>query len=130
MAARKSTKAPAKKKTASKKAPAKKKAAAKEKAPAARKASAGKKAPKAPAESKETGVRAKDVNLGHVFTLRPRVNTTFRQPDFLRARELLVDESYASLPEAARAVAEKALELTHDGPQGRGRKGSKGKRGL
>lgn len=81
----------------------------------------------APASKKKGTVTAKDVNLGHVFALRPRVRTSFRQPDFLRARELLEDESYENTGVAARAVAEKALELTHDGPQaGRGKK----KRGL
>jgi hypothetical protein len=54
-------------------------------------------------------VRAADVNLGHVFALRPKVNTSFPKAQFLRARRELVDECYASLDEAARAVAEKAL---------------------
>jgi hypothetical protein len=60
------------------------------------------------------------VNLGHVFSLRPRVSKTFRQADFLTARQLLQDEDYANIEEAARAVAEKALRLTHDGPPKRG----------
>jgi hypothetical protein len=60
------------------------------------------------------------VNLGHIFALRPRVETSFRQADFRAARQLLEDEAYASIEEAARAVAEKALELTHAGPVGGG----------
>jgi hypothetical protein len=128
MAARKSAKAPAAKKKAvsPKAAPAaKKKAVSPKAAPAAKKKPTA--SPKAaPAAEEKTSVVAKDVNLGHVFALRPRISTSFRQPDFLRARELLVEESYASVAEAARAVAEKALELTHDGPQGRGKKGRRG----
>ena len=73
------------------------------------------------AEKKPEGkVSSMSVNLGHVFSLRPRVSKTFRQADFLTARQLLQDEDYASIEEAARAVAEKALKLTHDGPPKRG----------
>ena len=60
------------------------------------------------------------VNLGHVFSLRPRVSTTFRKADFLTARHLLQDETYQNVEEAARAVAEKALAMTHEGPPKRG----------
>jgi hypothetical protein len=125
MPARKTTKKPAEKKAA-----ARKKATAKPKAPSAKaEAAAPPKAADATPKTRKKGtVAAKDVNLGHVFALRPRVNTSFRQPDFLRARELLEDESYETTSAAARAVAEKALELTHDGPTG-GR-GKKAKRGL
>ena len=56
-----------------------------------------------------------DVNLGHVFALRPRVQTSFKPGDFAQAKERLREESYADLPAAARAVAEKALEMTHEG---------------
>ena len=59
---------------------------------------------------------AADVNLGHVFALRPRVTTSFRQEHFRNAKARLRDESYATIEEAARAVAETALEITHDGP--------------
>jgi hypothetical protein len=65
-------------------------------------------------------VSSMSVNLGHVFSLRPRVSKTFRQADFLTARQLLQDEDYANIEEAARAVAEKALDLTHKGPPKRG----------
>jgi hypothetical protein len=68
----------------------------------------------------EGKVSSMSVNLGHVFSLRPRVRKTFRQADFLTARQLLQDEDYANIEEAARAVAEKALRLTHDGPPKRG----------
>ena len=56
------------------------------------------------------------VNLGHIFALRPRVNTAFPPGDLNTAKHFLRDESYASIDEAARAVANKALELTHKGP--------------
>jgi hypothetical protein len=121
-------KAPAKK-TAAKKAPAKKAAAKKaaaKKAPAAK--AAAKKAPAAkPAEAKtpekkKSGVSSLDVNMGHVFGLRPRLPTSFRPGDFQEARHLLEAESFKDIHAAARAVAEKALELTHDGViPGRGR---------
>ena len=118
MPARKSAKKPTRKKAARPK-----RAASEEKD-----ATAGDDAPDASAKSAKPGsVTAKDVNLGHVFALRPRVRTSFRQPDFLRARELLSEESWESVPEAARAVAEKALELTHEGPSaGRGKKSKRG----
>ena len=86
--------------------------------------SSGKAAPAkaAPAKAaKPAGkVAASDVNLGHVFALRPRVSTTFKQSDFLTARHLLQDESWDSVPEAARAVAEKALALTNEAKSKRG----------
>ena len=65
------------------------------------------------AEPKKKGsVSSLVVNMGQVFALRPRVPKSFRQADFLTARDLLRDEGYASIEEAARAVVEKALELT------------------
>jgi hypothetical protein len=84
-------------KKASKKAPAKK--------------SGAKKAAQKPAAAT---ISSLSVNMGHVFALRPRTNSSFRPGDFMTAKHQLQDESYASLPEAARAVAERALELTHD----------------
>ena len=68
----------------------------------------------------EEKVSSMSVNLGHLFSLRPRVSKTFRQADFLTARQLLQDEEYANIEDAARAVAEKALDLTHKGPPKRG----------
>jgi hypothetical protein len=58
------------------------------------------------------------VNRGHLFALRPRVSAAFRQEDFIAARRLLEGEAYASLEEAARAVAERALSLSND-PKGK-----------
>jgi hypothetical protein len=128
-------KAPAKKAPA-KKAPAKKALA--KKAPA--KATAKKAVPqqavapsKAESESKATpakkgaGFSSNDVNMGQIFALRPRVSTSFRQDDFRTARHQLAEESFKDASEAARAVAEKALELSHDGviPGRKKRRGSR-----
>jgi len=119
-------------KAASRKTGAKKTA---KKAPkkAAKKAAAGKPKPKqasakeAPTKKKtaasraasksQPGVSSAQVSMGHVFSLRPRVATSFRPDDFRRARQLLAEESYPDVLKAARAVVEKALELTHEGPQ-------------
>jgi hypothetical protein len=92
-----------------------KEAGARKRAPASKSAQARKTQKKPKAE-----VSSLSVNLGHVFSLRPRVSKTFRQADFLTARQLLQDESYASIEEAARAVVEKALDLTRKGPPKRG----------
>jgi len=43
------------------------------------------------------------------------VNTSYRQADFMAAKQLLQNEAYANVQEAARAVVERALELTHKG---------------
>jgi DNA replication initiation complex subunit (GINS family) len=101
------------------------KSAAKSK-PAA-KAGAEKSAPTSqPAKTEKAKKKAKGkvssmkVNVGHILSLRPRVSPSFRQADFLTARHLLQDEAYANIEEAARAVAEKALEMTHEGPSKRG----------
>ena len=131
MAAKKSAKqATAKKTGPKKKTGGQRKAAAKETATGSKpagKAGPAKSAPKpksAEAEQAEKKPEAKvsslSVNLGQVFSLRPRVSKTFRQADFLTARLLLQDEDYADIEEAARAVAEKALDLTHKGPPKRG----------
>lgn len=58
------------------------------------------------------------VNRSHLFALRPRVSAAFRQEDFMAARRLLEGETYASIEEAARAVAERALSLSND-PKGK-----------
>jgi hypothetical protein len=60
------------------------------------------------------------VHRAHVFALRPRVSAAFREEDFLAAKRLLEDEAYASLEEAARAVAERALSLSNDPKRRRG----------
>ena len=123
--ARKSTAKPAAgrtPKTTKKKAPERgRKAAPPKTAAAAAPPESPSPAPSEPASKPAGKVTAADVNLGHVFALRPRVSTTFKQADFLTARHLLQDESWSSIPEAARAVAEKALSLTTD---------AKGKRGF
>ena len=110
-------KAPAAKKAAPKKAPAAKKAAPK-KAPAAKKAApkkepVAKKAPAKPAPAERSGFSSLDVNMGHIFALRPRIETSFRPDDFRTARQQLEDESFKNANEAAQAVVEKALEFTH-----------------
>jgi len=74
---------------------------------------ARKKTSKAPASGKATSAQ---VNLGHVLALRPKVSTSFPQAEFLKARRELAEESYGSIDEAARAVAEKALAATNRKP--------------
>jgi hypothetical protein len=104
MAARKS----GKKATSRKKSTSRRKAASEagsKKAPAATKGATA---------SKEKRVSSTAVNLGHVFALRPRVSSAFRQEDFLAARRLLEGEEYATIEEAARAVVERALSMTND----------------
>jgi hypothetical protein len=61
-------------------------------------------------------VTVQDVNLGHIFALRPRVQGGFNPEAFRDARRALAEEKYASLADAARAVAEKAVELSNAGP--------------
>jgi len=70
--------------------------------------------PTAPATTPESegAFSALDVNLGHVFRLRPRVNTSFRQNDFLEARRTLAEKRFPSLEEAARTIADEALSRT------------------
>lgn len=101
--------------------PAAKKASPKKKTDAAKSAPASRSAKTAKAKKQAT-VSSIKVNLAHVLALRPRVSPSFRQADFLTARQLLQDEAYASIEEAARAVAEKALSMTHEGPSKRGPK--------
>jgi hypothetical protein len=60
---------------------------------------------------------AADVHMGHVFALRPRVNTSFNPESFREAKRQLADERYESLEEAARAVAEKATTIRQGGPE-------------
>ena len=90
------------------------------KARTARKASSAAKAPAKKAGSaaaKDGGASAEAVNLGHVFALRPRVSTAFPQAEFLKARRELAGETYESIEEAARAVAEKALAAANRKPE-------------
>jgi hypothetical protein len=124
---------PAARKAAAKKTAPKKKSAAKSAGAAGKSAPRRRSAvkPKAkgdaqPAKAAPAKKKAKEevssmsVNLGHVFSLRPRVSASFRQADFLTARHLLQDESYESIEAAARAVVEKALAMTREGPSKRG----------
>jgi len=86
---------------------------------------ASKAAAKPAAEKKSAGkpaVSSLTVNMSHVFALRPRAITSFKAGDFSTAKHQLQDEFYADIHAAAKAVVEKALELTHGSPK-RGRKG-------
>jgi len=144
-AAKKAAARPAAKKAPAKKAPAKK-AGAKKAGAGAKKASGKKASPKksvekpasgapaAPAEPKAASTPTKagaftaaDVHMGHIFSLRPRVTTAFRPEDLRTAKHTLGEETFESAAEAARAVADKALELLHDGP-GRTKKGTRASR--
>ena len=99
------------KKASVKKNAAPKKAAPAKKAAAKRTASENEK-PTAKKSSSGGSVSSSDVNLGHVFALKPRANTSFRPNDFMAAKRALSDERYESVQEAARAVADEALGLT------------------
>lgn len=102
--------------------------AAKKKAPAVRPGpKAGRhSSPQAPPEPAPTptdpvatpgpSVSAQQVNLGHIFALRPRVRTGFSPEAFRDAVRALADEKYPTLQDAARAVAGKAIELSNAAP--------------
>jgi len=62
-------------------------------------------------------VSVADVHMGHVFSLRPRVHTSFNPESFREAKRQLAETPFASLEEAARAVAEKASEISRGGPE-------------
>lgn len=89
-----------------------------------------KKTPKPAAAAKSVGKKSAGkkgasslaVNMSHVFALRPRATTSFKAGDFSTAKYQLQDESYSDIHAAAKAVVEKALELTHGSPK-KGRKG-------
>jgi hypothetical protein len=85
-------------------------------------AEGGETARSASATAERSGIRASAVNMGHIFALRPRATTSFPQQALHDAKLALADESYATIADAARAVADRALEITHDGARpGRGR---------
>jgi hypothetical protein len=65
------------------------------------------------------------VHMGHIFALRPRVETSFGTGDFQDAKQFLSEEAYDDAETAARAVAQKALELTHKGGAKKGRRGTR-----
>ncbi len=102
------------KKAATKKTAVKKVAAKKVAAPAAPAVETAQPAKKKAAPPKGA-VSALSVNLGHVFSLTPRVETSFQPVDLLTAKHQLQEEGFATIQDAARAVAEKALELAHGG---------------
>ena len=103
----------ARKKTTAKKAPAKKASAKKSTSkPRGRRAASS----KTPAKRKSSGIRADQVNLGHLFALRPRVSTAFGTEVFRTAKHRLRDRSFKNIEEAARAVVEQAHELTREKP--------------
>jgi hypothetical protein len=114
--------APAKKKTAArKKSPARKPAS---EATRKKPASAAKPAPKAvtapaprtaapPPPAPAGTVGADEVLLGHVMALRPRIHVGFKPSAFADAKRALVEERYASIETAARAVADKAIEISN-----------------
>jgi hypothetical protein len=52
------------------------------------------------------------------MALRPRVHVGFKPSAFADAKRALADERYATIELAARAVAEKAIELTN-APRGK-----------
>jgi hypothetical protein len=127
--------APAKKRASGKKAPAKKPAsrAARPKASAARgpqaraaqkapaKKTAGKAVasaatpvPRSPVPPVAGAIGANDVLLSHVMSLRPRIHVGFKPNAFIEAKRALADQRYANLQDAARAVAEKAIEISNE----------------
>jgi len=115
------TAAPARKKAAAAKrmaAPAKAKPAPKPAAKPVVKPAVAKPAPRpAPAAvAPAGGVSTREVNRGHVFALQPRVNAGFSPQAFDDARRELSDVLYGTIDEAARAVAERALELSNERP--------------
>jgi hypothetical protein len=69
-------------------------------------------APPAPDPKPAGAFSALEVNLGHVFGLRSKSNTCFRQSHFVEARRALSEERFATVAEAARAVAEEAPSRT------------------
>ena len=79
-------------------------------------AKAPKKTPRKTAKKKKAEVSVDAVNLGHIFALRPRVTTAFPQDAFHKAKDELRDERFGSIEEAARAVAQKALETSQKKP--------------
>jgi len=70
-------------------------------------------APPRPPRSPSGGAAAADVNLGHILALRSRTHAGFKPEAFQEAKRLLANERYATIEDAARAVAEKAVELSN-----------------
>jgi hypothetical protein len=59
-------------------------------------------------------IAADEVNLGHLMALRPRIHVGFRPSAFGEAKLALADARYATIQDAARAVAEKAIEISNE----------------
>lgn len=119
MAAKKKTtkKKTASKPTATKKTSTKKSSKKKssKKSASARSSSSGDASKAKPAASTpKKGTSSLDVNISHVFGLRPRVTTSFKPGDLNTAKHQLQDETYKDIHAAARAVAERALDLNHE----------------
>jgi hypothetical protein len=68
-------------------------------------------APAAPV-AREGKFTSEDVNLGHLMELRLHVG--FKATAFGDAKRALADERYATIDDAARAVAETAIEISND----------------
>ncbi|MFP6655797.1 MAG: hypothetical protein VCB25_09220 [Myxococcota bacterium] len=79
-----------------------------------------KSAAKASSKSKQgtESVSSMDVSLGHLFSIKPRINSSFRRDDFNQAKIALKDEVYPDLKTAIRAVAAEALSLTRSAASG------------
>ena len=111
MAARKkASKKSVAKKRVTKPAAKKKPAAAPKPAPAVARPAPAQPMPSAPAGT----IRAEEVNLGHLMALRPRIHVGFKPSAFGDAKRALADERYATIEDAARAVAEKAVEISNE----------------
>ena len=55
---------------------------------------------------------AADVNMGHIMALQTHAG--FKAEAFAEAKRALADRRYASIEDAARAVADKAVELSNN----------------
>jgi hypothetical protein len=65
-----------------------------------------------PPGSPAGSVSAADVNMGHIMALQTHAG--FKPEAFQEAKRALADRRFPSIADAARAVAEKAVELTND----------------
>jgi hypothetical protein len=54
------------------------------------------------------------VTLASVMSLRPRIHVGFKPSAFADAKRALAEERFASIEDAARAVATKAIEISND----------------
>lgn len=71
--------------------------------------------PPAPVPPAPAGVvSADEVTLENIFALRNRAHAGFKPNAFQEAKRVLVSERYATIDDAARAVAEKAIEISNE----------------